>query len=88
MTKTRLSSKYQIVVPKEVREKLKLKAGSQIIVYPVDEKRAVLLKEPDDYVKALRGLGKEVWEALGGADKYIKAERASWDKKSAWTRKS
>lgn len=32
------------------------------------------------YVEMLRGLGKEVWRSLGGADTYIKQERASWEK--------
>lgn len=82
MAKARLSKKYQIVIPKEVRKKMGLEAGSQVAVYPIDERRAMLVKRPEDYVKALRGLGKEVWEALGGADKYIREERASWDKKS------
>jgi hypothetical protein len=31
-----------------------------------------------DYVKALRGLGRDVWRELGGAEKYIHKERASW----------
>lgn len=78
MTKVKLSRKYQVVIPKEVRNKLGLKAGSTISLYPLDDKRAVLVKHPKDYVAALEGLGKEVWEALGGTDKYIKEERASW----------
>lgn len=82
MSKAKLSKKYQIVIPKEVREKMHLSAGVQVAVYPVDENRAMIVKRPKDYVKSLRGLGKEVWEALGGADKYIKEERASWDKPS------
>lgn len=83
MNTSKLSSKYQIVVPKEVREKLNLKSGSKINVYSIDENHAILTTQSVDYVKSLRGLGKEVWDALGGADKYIKEERASWDKKSA-----
>ncbi|OGE82422.1 MAG: hypothetical protein A3B10_03025 [Candidatus Doudnabacteria bacterium RIFCSPLOWO2_01_FULL_44_21] len=82
MSKTTLSSKNQIVVPKDVRERLNLKSGSKILLYPMDETHAILTTQSEDYVKSLRGLGKEVWDALGGADKYIKEERASWDKKS------
>ncbi|OGE81807.1 MAG: hypothetical protein A3H72_01785 [Candidatus Doudnabacteria bacterium RIFCSPLOWO2_02_FULL_48_8] len=81
MAITTLSSKNQIVVPKEVRKKLKLQAGVRISVYPVDDERAVIVKEPKSYADALEGLGKEIWRSLGGADKYIKEERASWDKK-------
>lgn len=81
MAKSRLSRKYQIVVPKEVREKLNLQAGNEVVVYPVDEQRAMIVKQPKSYADALEGLGQEVWRALGGTEKYIKQERASWDKK-------
>ena len=83
MAKAKLSKKYQIVIPKEVRKKMRLEAGAQVAIYPLDETRAMLIKHPQNSVKALRGLGKELWEALGGADKYLKEERASWDKPSA-----
>ena len=80
MPTLKLSRKHQIVVPKSIREKLALKAGMLLRMLPLDEHRAVLIKEPKNYVEALEGLGKEVWKALGGADKYIKAERLSWQK--------
>ncbi len=83
MEAAKLSRKYQIVVPKEVRKKMNLRVGERVAVYGVDENRAMLVRRPKSYADALQGLGKEVWEALGGADKYIREERASWDKKSA-----
>jgi len=83
MDTAKLSRKYQIVVPKEVRKKMNLRVGERVAVYGVDENRAMLVRRPKSYTDALQGLGKEVWEALGGADKYIREERASWDKKSA-----
>lgn len=82
METVKLSRKYQIVVPREVRRKMKIDAGSRLGVHPIDEQRAILLKYPENYVAALRGLGKEVWQTLGGGARYIKQERASWDKKS------
>lgn len=48
--------------------------------YPLDEDRMVVVKRSVDPVKALRGLGKEVWAALGGTEKYIRQERDSWDR--------
>lgn len=83
METAKLSQKYQIVVPRSVRRKMRLQAGARLVVYPVDERKALLLKHPDDYVAALRGLGKEAWRALGGGSRYIKQERRSWSKKSA-----
>lgn len=32
----------------------------------------------EDTILGLQGLGKEVWEALGGGDAFIKALRSSW----------
>ncbi len=82
MAQAKLSKKYQIVIPKEVRKKMGLGAGAQVAIYPVDEHHAVIAKSPTSYADALQGLGKEVWQALGGAEKYIKEERTSWEKKS------
>jgi len=39
---TRMSSRGQVVIPEEIRKRLKLKAGSQIVV--VGEKDTVILK--------------------------------------------
>jgi len=75
---TTLSRKYQIVVPKPVRERMGLRAGEEVAIYPFDEERAILVKHPSDSVRALRGLGKELWHSLGGTENYIKQERASW----------
>lgn len=83
MKSAKISSKHQIVVPRAVREKMKLRAGQNIYLYVVDENRALLVKQPQDHVSALEGLGQEVWTALGGGDQYIRIERSSWDKKSA-----
>ena len=78
MATTTLSAKYQIVIPKAVRVKLGLRRGMKVRIYPVDEDRAMIVSESSDIVSELRGLGKEVWQKLGGAYKYIKRERASW----------
>ncbi len=80
MTTATLSSKNQIVIPKAVRQRMKLKAGMPVMLYPLDAERAMLVKKPKNAVAALRGLGKEVWQSLGGADRYITQERSSWDK--------
>lgn len=73
-----ISSKYQIVIPKQVREHLKLKKGTKVSISSIDQESALITKQPVDYVKALEGLGADIWQALGGTDKYIREERASW----------
>jgi hypothetical protein len=59
---------------------MKLKAGERVAFYVVDAERAILVKHPKEPVAALKGLGKEMWRTLGGSAKYIKQERASWNK--------
>lgn len=78
MATTTLSKKYQVVIPKEIRKRMGLHAGATIAVHALDDSKAILVKHPTDPVKAMRGLGKTVWRALGGTEKYIKAERVSW----------
>lgn len=71
MPTSKLSRKYQITVPKEVREKLGLEKGSKVIIRGEGDDKAVL--EPvDSLVEKYEGLGKKVWEKLGGADEILK----------------
>lgn len=77
MNTTKLSQKYQIVVPKAVREMMKLKAGMSVALYPLDESRAVIVKQAKDSVKMLRGLGKEVWQDVD-TDVYLSNLKKEW----------
>jgi AbrB family looped-hinge helix DNA binding protein len=52
MTKVRLSSKFQVVIPREVREKLDLKPGEQIVII---EKAGVIHLVPQKPIKQMRG---------------------------------
>ncbi|MBI4438004.1 AbrB/MazE/SpoVT family DNA-binding domain-containing protein [Candidatus Uhrbacteria bacterium] len=79
MAQTKVSTKYQIVIPKRIREKLEIAPGMNLHIEIVDANRAILHTKKVSVVKALRGLGKEVWKNLGGADTYLKHERAAWD---------
>lgn len=74
ITTIRISSKNQIVVPKEARERLKLKKGSTLLVLVKDD-RLVLIPKPANYVKKLQGLGKEIWQKDRG---YLMRERKRW----------
>jgi len=68
-----VSSKNQIVIPREAREALGVKAGDKLLVV-VRGKTVIILPEPDDYQKAIHGLA-------GGAYPrgYLRKERQSWD---------
>ncbi|MFA5995234.1 MAG: AbrB/MazE/SpoVT family DNA-binding domain-containing protein [Patescibacteria group bacterium] len=78
---TKLSEKYQIVVPKIIRQQMHLTTGMTVLLQPLDANRAILVKHPKDYVTALSGLGQDIWKKLGGVN-YIKRARKQWDKSS------
>jgi len=81
MPTSKLSKKYQITVPKKIREKLGLKKGSKVSIRKEGKDRAIL--EPvDSLVEKYKGLGKRAWKKLGGADQYLNQERNSWDRKN------
>ena len=67
----KLSSKNQIVIPREAREALGAKAGSQLLVV-VRNGCVTLLPKPKDYARAIRGLAKPYPPG------YLKRERGSW----------
>lgn len=72
-----MSSKNQIVVPREAREKLGLRPGDRLLV-TVDEERIVMEKAPQDLGAALYGL----LEGCFGddLDRYLEEERGSWER--------
>ena len=72
----KLSAKHQIVVPKEVRRRLKLAAGDRLLV-EVQGNTVVLVPLPRNYTKHLEGLHKHVWQGVDIAA-YIKEERKGW----------
>ena len=71
-----VSSKYQIVIPREAREKLDLKAGDKLIIKANNEK-IIIYPQPKSYAKYSLGLGKEVWQRID-ATEYVKKERQTW----------
>jgi AbrB family looped-hinge helix DNA binding protein len=75
-TMIKVSSKYQIVIPREAREKLNLKAGDKLIITANDDK-IVIYPQPKNYAKYSLGLGKETWQGID-ATEYVKRERETW----------
>ena len=73
---TKVSRKYQIVIPKRVREALGLHPGDQLLI-SVEDDKAVLHLRPRSYADHLRGLHKEVWHEINSTD-YLNKERDSW----------
>ncbi|OGY18788.1 MAG: hypothetical protein A2900_01925 [Candidatus Chisholmbacteria bacterium RIFCSPLOWO2_01_FULL_50_28] len=73
-----LSSQGQVVIPSEVRKKLRLKPGSRLVmslkIKGVSPK-AILEPEPESWVAHITGLGKGIW---GKGEEYIEKERKGW----------
>jgi AbrB family looped-hinge helix DNA binding protein len=70
MPEAKLSSKNQIVIPREAREALDLKPGDKLVVRIYGEK-ILILEKPKSYHRAILGRGTYPKD-------YLKKERASW----------
>lgn len=74
MITVKMSSKNQIVIPKQAREHLGIAPGDQLLV--IERRDGMLLvAKPQDLVASLRGSGNGTY---GDVDKYLKKERRSW----------
>ncbi len=80
MSITKISDKYQVVIPKTNREKLNLKQGQKLMVYTIGS-HLIMSPKHKNYADRLEGLGKETWKNIDPL-KYIIEERKSWDKKT------
>ncbi|MDQ2842940.1 MAG: AbrB/MazE/SpoVT family DNA-binding domain-containing protein [Acidobacteriota bacterium] len=67
-----LSAKNQIVIPREAREALRVKAGDKLLVV-VRGERVIVLEKPKAHHSAIRGLASDAYP-----DGYLKKERDSW----------
>jgi AbrB family looped-hinge helix DNA binding protein len=66
MVKVKLSPKFQVVIPREVREKLDLKPGEEIVMI---ENAGVIHLVPQKPIKQMRGFVK------GGDTQNIREEK-------------
>ena len=68
MREVKLSSKNQIVIARDVREALGVKAGDRLLVVPRGN-TVILLRKPKKYSNAIAGMAKDIYGAtyLAGA---------------------
>jgi AbrB family looped-hinge helix DNA binding protein len=76
MKSMKVNAKYQITIPKSVREKLKIKAGGCLLL-DVQDGIIILIPEPRSYTDYLQGLHSEIWKGTD-AQEYVNAEREAW----------
>lgn len=68
MISTTLSSKYQIVIPKEIRKKLSLSPQDKLEVSISPDQGYLIIKPViKDWAKHARGLGKKLWQKVDTA---------------------
>jgi len=71
----RISTKGQLTIPKDFRDKLKLHEGDEVILYIQDN--GIIIKPKIAHLGMLRGLLREEI-ALNKAIDFIQAERKKW----------
>ena len=70
---TTLSSKNQIVIPREAHDALGVKAGDKLLVVVRGDK-VIALQKPKSHQAAIRGLARDSYTSG-----YLPKERRSWD---------
>jgi len=73
-----VSSKYQVVIPKSVREKVGINKGD-VLAVTVQGDEIILKVKPINFTDHMLGLHREVWGDVDAAD-YVDGERASWER--------
>jgi AbrB family looped-hinge helix DNA binding protein len=72
----KVSSRYQVAVPRIAREKLNIQSGDRLLV-DVQDGILILVPQPQDYVAYMAGLHREIWTGMD-VDAYLNEEREAW----------
>jgi len=73
----KVSSRYQVAVPRIAREKLNIQSGDRLLV-DVQDGVLILIPQPQDYALHLAGLHKEIWADVD-TTAYLEEEREAWN---------
>jgi len=68
----KISSKNQIVIPREIRNALRVKAGDRLLVVARGD-TVILLRKPKQYSKAIAGMARGLYPA-----DYLEREKETW----------
>jgi AbrB family looped-hinge helix DNA binding protein len=72
MAEAKLSSKNQIVIPREAREALDLKPGDKLLISTVGG-RIIVMERPESHRAVLAGIARGLYPK-----DYLRKERSSW----------
>lgn len=75
MKNSKISTKGQLTIPKEFREKLNLHSGDEVILYIKDD--GIVVKPKVAHLGMLRGLLREEID-INKANEFIQSERKKW----------
>lgn len=78
--RTRVSTKGQVVIPREARVSAGLREGDDLAV-EVQDGAIVLRKAPRSWTEWGHGLGRRIWQGVE-TTAYLKRERAGWERRS------
>lgn len=73
----KVSSRNQIAVPSEARQRLNIKSGDELLV-DIQDGMILLLRQPKNYASHMEGLHKEIWEKMDTSG-YLGEERDAWE---------
>jgi len=80
MQQVTVGTKNQIVLPKEVRKKIKgLKPGSKVSIYAPDDETVVVKVSPENWVERGSGLMTEAWKDIDPI-KELEKLRKEWER--------
>lgn len=81
MQQITIGTKNQIVLPKEVRKKIKgLKPGNKVMVYPLNKDTVAIKVDNSNWIETSQGIAKNAWKDID-TTAYLDKLRDEWDEK-------
>lgn len=81
MQQVTVGTKYQIVIPKEVRKRIKgIEPGAKVSVYPNGKNTVTIKAEEKSWVERTRGIAKSAWKDIDPI-KELEKMRDEWENK-------
>lgn len=76
-----IGTKNQIVIPKEVRTKIKgLKPGKKVMIYPINDTTMGIKVDNKNWLSNTQGIAAKAWENID-TTKYLEQLRNEWHEK-------